>query len=521
LARTSTFLQVLSITIRITRLSVRRTLAPCAVVLAALTHACGGSGGDTPTTPTPVLPKPQGPPPNLSGVRIIGGGGQADTIYTILPQALVVEVRDSTGAVAANRTVRFAGANAWMAQPGTLGFSDFMTAVTDAQGLAQARVRLGFGVGTARVAVTVTGLGVTDTVSFTVNRGEPARFVMEPRDTIVSPGATYTIKVLAITDQGDNPIPGVVPTFTATGASVTSAGVVTVPSTAPVRARILVSYQQATDSAKVTVYPRIPMVIAKHNLILDPGDIGGSGVGVINSDGTGFTQLVKTTSSSIAPSSVAATSSVVFYQGDPSANSKVWVVQPGVAPRLLLPGETRTESWPRLSPDGVWVYFVRDLKSLWRVKLDGTALDSLTSVTTSRTYMAPAIAPDGRTVAMEDGTGLQIIDVITREKTTLSVPCPFPSFSPDGTWFACTENNLSSPSPVWVMRTDGTSRRVVITFGAYEGPDWTSSVDWTPDGTWLLETMSSGYAQLIEIYTGELISLLGIPTAYAQAMFVH
>src|SRR6188474_2863454 len=92
------------------RLRVSRIVVASTLLLAALTYACGGGGSDTPTQPPPVPPAPetpspppgttQPPPPlpNLAAVRIISGAGQTDTILTVLPQPLVVEVHDSTGA---------------------------------------------------------------------------------------------------------------------------------------------------------------------------------------------------------------------------------------------------------------------------------------------------------------------------------------------------------------------------------------------------------------------------------------
>jgi hypothetical protein len=505
---------------RIGHSRVARRGASCTLLFAALTYACSGGGSNTATQPLPTppaSPAPQTPlPVNLSAVRVLAGAGQTDTILTVLPQALLVEIHDSTGALAAGRTVRFTPVfNVRVSPLGQQSFGDLATSVTDAQGLAKSLVKLGLTAGAARLAVAVPALGAVDTVSFTVTRGAPAKFTISPRDTAIPPGGSYTLKVLAISDQGNNPIPGLVPTFSATGVSVASSGQVTVPSTTPLRAKIVVSYQQASDSAKVSVYPRIPMVIARHDMA-SASTGPGSTVVLINSDGTGSTDLARTTDVSLSPSSVAATSSVVYYRGDPSSNSKVWVVQPTAAPRVLLPGQTRPESWPRLSPDGTWVYFVRDMKSLWRVKLDGTGLDSLTSFTVSNLYEAPAISPDGRSVAIEDGNGLQIVDVATKAKSTLPVTCAHPAYSPDGAYFACTTSNNVS-----IVRTDGTGRRVVATFPAYQGPDGFSGVDWTPDGKWLLVMIEYDDAVLVDVSTGTVLPLRALPNVYFQPLFVR
>jgi len=475
--------------------------------IAALTYACGGSGTDRATPPTqptePTQPTlPTSPPVNLAALRIVSGTGQTDTISAILPQPVVVEVHDSTGALAAGRRVRFTGINNVNFAPfGQQNFGNPADVLTDAQGTAQMGVRLGGGAGSAYFLVSVVGLGVPDVpLTFTVTRGGPARVVISPRDTAVPPGGSYTLRV-AITDRGGDTIPDLVPTFSATGVSVTSSGQVTVPNTTPLREKIVVSYQQASDSAKVSVYPRIPMVYSRSHVVGDPKGPGDD-VAFINTDGTGVSDVAITTDASLAPTSVAATSSVVYYRGDPTTNSKLWIVQPGGTPQLLLSGSTRADAWPRLSPDGAWVYFVRDSSSLWRVKLDGTGLDSLTSLSTRRTYQAPTISPDGRSVAIEDGGGLQIIDVTTKAKRTLAVPCAYPSYSPDGAWFACT-----TLADVSVMRTDGTGRRVLATFPAYEGLDGYSSLDWTPDGKWLLVMVEYAYAALIEVSSGKLMPL--------------
>ena len=467
----------------------------------------------TPSTPS----GPQTPPVvDLSAVRIIAGAEQTDTILTVLPQPLVVEVRDSTGALAGGRPVRFTAlGNLDVAPLGLQNWNFSNTIPTDATGRAQIQVKLGAIADTASLTIAVASLGQSATASYSVLRGAPAKFVISPRDTAVPPGGSYMLKVLEITDQGGNAIPGLVPTFTASRVGVTSSGQVTVPGTAPLRARIVVSYQQAFDSAKVSVYPRIPMVITRHDVVLDGGP-GGVSVVLINSDGTGSTDLTFTTDASISPSSVAATPSVVYYRGDPSTTSKVWVVRPETPPRLLLPGQTRPEAWPRLSPDGGWVYFVRDQKSLWRVKLDGTGLDSLASFTTNWIYQAPTISPDGRSVAIHDEDGLQIIDVDTKAKRILPVTCVHPAYSPDGASIACT-----TASAISVMRADGTGRRVLVTYGEYGGPDGYSGVDWTPDGKWLLVTVDYSNAALVEVSTGTVLPLRGLPNSVSQSLFVR
>jgi WD40 repeat protein len=91
-----------------------------------------------------------------------------------------------------------------------------------------------------------------------------------------------------------------------------------------------------------------------------------------------------------------------------------------------------------------------------------------------------------------------------------------PAYSPDGTSFACTSSN-----GVWIVRTNGTGRRVVATFSSDEGPDGISGLDWTPDGKWLLVTFMYSYAALVEVSTGTVLPLRALPSPMFQALFVR
>jgi hypothetical protein len=481
------------------RVSLR--IACCAVFVAALTNACGG-GGDASTNPQS----------GGHGVRVIAGGGQTDTILATLRQALVVEIRDSAGALAKGALVDFSPVVDAGGNPGVLVsadqqyFSISASSIADSRGQAKVLVKLATVAGTARLVAGVAGIGAIDTITFTVKPGSPVKFAVAPRDTSVAPGTGFVLRA-SLADQFTNPIAGPVPTFSATGVSVTSTGQVTAPSTTG-RGRILLSYQRLADSAFVSVVPRFPMVINRSSG-------AGGAVVLINSDGSGSATLVANSDNSLAPSSVAATSNVVFYRGDPTTNGRVWVVQRNGSPQLLVPGETRAEAWPRLSPDGAWVYFVRDSRSLWRVHLDGSGLDSLTSFTAPRVYRAPTIAPDSRSVAIEDGSVLQIVDVATKTSRALSVTCAGPAYSPDGAFIAC-----ATPSGISTVKTDGTGQRVVAGYSGLAGADDLSGLDWTPDGKWILSMLGRRLA-LIEVSSGTVLPLTGLGADALQGSFVR
>ena len=466
------------------------------MLAAAVTYACGGGGSDAPTQPAVPLDR--------TPIRVIGGAGQTDTVGVVLPQPLVVEIHDTTGKALVGATVNFTsidGPDSLLVSPvNPQNFWSVATDVTDAQGRIKALVKTGVAAGTARVVVAVPTLGAADTITYTVKPGAPAKFTLSPRDTMIQPGTSFTLKALP-TDRLSNPISSAVPTFSATGVTVTSAGLVSATNTTA-RARVVVSYQGVSDSASVSVIPKFPMVINRNKSVV-----------LINSDGTGATTLATSTSfsPSVSPSSVAATPSVVFNQGNPCCDGRLWVVQPGGTPRLLLSATTLPEGWARLSPDGTWVYFVRDWRSLWRVHLDGTGLDSLTAFSAiGGSDPAPTISPDGGSVAVAENNGIRIIDVATKTSRVVPVACGSARYSPDGAFFACLDALGLS-----VVQTDGTGQRhVADLFNA--SPDQPSGLDWTPDGKWVL--MSTVYmgAILVEVSSGTVVPLTALGTDLTQ-----
>jgi hypothetical protein len=112
-------------------------------------------------TVTATVTGPAAGPPTLQAAS---GNNQSGTVGTDLRDPLVVEARTAAGAPASGLTVTFAGANATVTPP---------SAVTDAAGRAQTRVRLGPTPGPAVVTATISG-AASVTFNLTATPATPA-----------------------------------------------------------------------------------------------------------------------------------------------------------------------------------------------------------------------------------------------------------------------------------------------------------------------------------------------------------
>jgi len=434
------------------------------------------------------------------GVTIVAGGGQRDTAEAQLVQALVLRITDSMGALAAGQVVRFQSVFS-DSQPGTpsalvsvltsLSYSTFATASTDDSGEAAILIQLGPAAGFGRVAVTVPRFGYQDTVTFTILPGAAMRLA-GLRDTSLYVGRSGPLHAF-VSDQYGNRRPEAVTyqSLNTSVASVTSAGVATAVSTG--RATVVV--RSATPSLEDSLYVDVVPAGTIAAVVGAFRNLAGGTVVTMNLDGSGVTAV---------PNS-AADNQYLSWTPDGTTllghrNYHVFAMDLSGNARFVVPTSAGfgEDVWPRYTATGGgWVYFagVRTNVALYRVRLDGTGLDSMPVGFGTQ----PDPSPDGTRVAWSDGT-LHVYRYATGTDTALGIAGYAPHWSPDGTLIAYATGD---PGTISVMKPDGSGQRLLGN-GAYFG--W--AFDWSPDSQWLVVYgTAQGSLALIQVQTGVVLPL--------------
>jgi hypothetical protein len=452
-----------------------------------------GCGGDS-TAPTPH-----------SGLRIDAGADATDTIGVTLTQALVVQVREPSGAVVHGAVVRFTALpNDSLPWASTIAvanlsspyFSVFVSDSTDAKGRAAVLVELGSVAGKAGIAITVPELGLTDTAWYTVQPGRPAHLALGIHDTVVTKGAAWDIGV-HVTDRGGNPLPSdsVIYASINSGATVTQSGHVT--SVSEGRAGIAVRFGTARDTSWASIVPSGMLV----------GVRPGNGVYLMNLDGTGLKTLTGIGDYSVFPQWSPDGKRITIYEGDPYSTLSLTAVSldgtrtPVVAtPGSLLVGA----AWARTDMSGL-LYFAgprsdNHYMAVWRMNADGSGLVELGTPTNGYDFTHPAPSPDGKTVLYDfDPQGIMAIDVATGTVHALGLHGFFPGYSPDGAHIA-----YVTGSALMIANSDGTNARVL---SGSSGNDGLTAPSWSADGKWILAPRPGQVAALVRVSDGVVLPL--------------
>ena len=453
-----------------------------------------------------------GPKPS-SGIRFVAGAGQTDTANAILPQLVIIEVRDSSAAIAAGEGVRFealspSGSSCLSVPPScsvvlfdSTGFGSVLTKPSDGRGRASVSVQLSRRPGRGALLVTAPRLGLQDTAFFTIMVASPAAVVAIPKDTALYIGGTFTPRG-AVTDRYGNARPDPV-TYTGLSAAATVDGSNQLTGRAIGRAAYLVQGSGFTDTGWVSVVPSGTFAA-----------VGANGLAVMNLDGSGYKPLAPSNSYYNGYGSWANPPDALAF--DSGGSNKLAIVDLNGQVRLVLAaGDSGIvlQVWPSFSRDGSWIYFQGD-SWIWKVHSDGTGLTRVSppaSFGEVDRWATPS--PDGTRLVFATSRGsptpglaIARLDLGTGLLTSLGVYGVSPRWSP----VADTIAYLDVDGRIKVLQADGTGLRSITPAGrAFD-----IGLDWSTDGQWILAR--DAYAiNLIRVATGVIL-----PLGYTTAMSV-
>jgi hypothetical protein len=411
------------------------------------------------------------------GLHIVAGANLSDTVLVTFVQALVVDVVTPQGPVE-GVIVRFdaslAGEEPTVRVATLVGesvFSRSTTVATDRRGRAAVRIQLGIVAGPAAVQVSVPELGDSTTVTYTVRPGLAFALLVEPQDTVVEVGASFSSRS-RVTDRHGNALDEPValtqpsPNLTLSGSRITAAG--------PGRGTVNVRAGALADVLRVFVGPQ-------------------SGISGL----TPTAVLIFETYGSILTNNPLTRAGGPFT-ADWSPNGQMLVADDfGGGPlRLILPNGqavdlgTPSEDWPiypEFSPDGQWIYYSRSDQGwhIRRMRPDGSEDQAVPFI--AGNHAAPTLSPDGTRMAVVNlaPDRIEIFDFGSRSLTEIAAAAHTPAWSPDGARIAFLN---SSTRAIEVINPDGSGRRVVSPTGRRFG----LGLDWTQDGLFILAYDSDG-----------------------------
>lgn len=473
-----------------------RRAMPAVGVLVFLA-ACGG--GDGPTQP-----------PAPAAVTVAAGNNLADSVGATPVQPLVVEVRQTGGTPAAGVQVQFesstANAAAGVASAGLAAsaggdFQPTLTVVTDNSGRAAATLRLGTQVGGGTVTIRVPALSLETVAPFTVQPGAPVQLFVQPRDSAVYVGGSYTLRITTRDRWGNTA--GASGTTVVSDSPYVSVSGATVSGGSYGRAQLRVTAGKLSATADVSVVPR--------GTLLAHGVTSGS-IYVFGLDGSGFRRVI-TDPGARLPRWFPDGQTFVYNVG--TGHAYISDLNGVKRPLLADPGALTGELWPHPSRDGQWVYFggYKDLYgAVYRVKSDGTGAELVPGVPpdASNTQAHPTTSPTGDRVTYfrydpHDSPGpltLRVVNIQTGTLVAPGVQGHAPEWS-HGESIAYIGPDAYGMLNLRVMASDGSGSRVVS-----DGPPLEPGIDWSPDDRWIVASdLMLFKLVLIEVSTGRRIPL--------------
>lgn len=444
-----------------------------------------------------------GGPPKGAAIRVVRDISRADTIDAEPTARMVIEVTGSNGHLDHDVVVKVAGLPS-PADPEELGMLPMDTLRTQLGSIALTTsrqtsflVKFGRRAGPAALRISVPELELADSISFTVLPGDPAFIRLEPGDTAVMVGNSYS-QDASIIDRGGNDL-GLHATFSSSSPSVTVSPTGKVDGSAVGRAGIAVRYVAPSgllqETAMVSVVP--PGEIAQ--AISAPGATVTSAIGIRRTDGTSV-KSYPTPQAPFEPTWSADGTKVYYVGTDQQSNSqRIYSLNiadgaiQAIVPDTVSALSGRFLAWPAPSRDGVWIYFIAqepgNFSSVWRIHPDGTGAEKLVGDAPPagdfQFRNCPTPSPDGTRLAYTEksvANDVDVLDLTTRAVTVITgTGADEVRWSPSGNRLA-----TRGGAGLYVVNPDGSGLRQIA------GPiSYFSGLDWSPDGSFIVVKMDS------------------------------
>lgn len=450
--------------------------------------------------------------PFVERLVIISGGSVTDTILARLTQPLVVEYRDSTGAVRSGVPIHIDRPVGGVALRRSLGDSVFRAAITDttdANGQVRVYVALGIVAGLAWVRATTT-TGLADSTSFTILPGALARVMLAPVDTAVHVGGSVTLRGKTFDSWGNERTDAL--QWSAAGDVVAATQPGTFRGSRVGRTMVTARTGAVADSIWLNVVPRGTIAAIFQSSIIGTPQY----VVIFNTDGTGY-QRVNIGADCAHGLQWSPAGDRLFFGRNAAPGvcftQRLYHESPGGAATRLRPdtGSLAGEFSPRPTSDGQWIYFSgrpdHQNGEIWRVRPDGTGAERVGPASGfSDIDQHPAPSPDGTIVVyaswrdLEPAVNLRVLNTTTRAVSDLGVIGMTPSWSPNGDSLAFRRGDEH-----FLVAADGSGERFLAnTRGASDQPP---PVSWSPDGHWVVFLAPDNRLVLFEVATSMALPL--------------
>jgi hypothetical protein len=436
---------------------------------------------------------------SVPGLTVVAGEGQTDTVLAQLARALVVQVRDSTGRLAADALVRMQCVSDSVVHDSVLlagssiaTFGAILAESTDASGEATAHLQFGSRAGRGHVAVSVPRFGYQDTVTYTILPGAAVGLTAAPRDTALYVGNSYSIRAYLFDAHGNRRADSLV--YAPLDAGVTVSALGTVTGAAFARSAVLVSSRGASfsDTVRASVVPQGTFAAFVYSALY-PANV----IVTMNLDGSGRTVVPQSAGDNNYLQWSPSGTSILLYR--PATGGHLYTMSlSGTLTQLIPAAGFAEDNWGRYNGDGTYLYFrgarfSGQFGSIWRLVVNHVGPDSVPVGSGTQ----PAPSPDGMRVVYVDSVDsrLHVYNYRSGTDTSLFVGGWAPHWSPGGLWIAYASGPLGDLA---LIRPDGTGRR---TLSAGANFDW--SFDWSPDSQWVIAMENSlDLLELVQVGSG-------------------